>query len=155
MRTSFVMAHGLSCSAACEISLNHGSNLCPLHWQADSYPLYNQESPLFLIFVGALYVFFILAPYQIFGVKIFSLIHKLPFIFMIISLAVHKLSVFCSHTCFTLCFAFFLGFRFHILSFTLSSINFFVWCKTRDWFNSFACEYSIFLVSFVEQTISL
>ena len=29
------MAHGLSCSAACGIFLDQGSNPCPLHWQAD------------------------------------------------------------------------------------------------------------------------
>ena len=31
-----VVAHGLSCSAACEVFLDQGSNLCPLPWQADS-----------------------------------------------------------------------------------------------------------------------
>ena len=29
-------AHGLSCSAACGIFPNQGSNPCPLHWQVDS-----------------------------------------------------------------------------------------------------------------------
>ena len=33
---SVVVVHGLSCSAACGIFLDQGSNLCPLHWQADS-----------------------------------------------------------------------------------------------------------------------
>ena len=33
---SVVLVHGLSCSAACGIFLDQGSNLCPLHWQADS-----------------------------------------------------------------------------------------------------------------------
>ena len=33
---SVVVAHRLSCSAACEIFPDQGSNLCPLHWQADS-----------------------------------------------------------------------------------------------------------------------
>ena len=33
---SVVVAHGLSCSAACGIFLDQGSNPCPLHWQADS-----------------------------------------------------------------------------------------------------------------------
>ena len=36
---SVVVAHGLSCSAACGIFPDQGSNLCPLHWQADSQPL--------------------------------------------------------------------------------------------------------------------
>ena len=33
------MAQGLSCSVVCGIFLNQGSNLCLLHWQADSLPL--------------------------------------------------------------------------------------------------------------------
>ena len=33
---SVVLAHGLSCSAACGIFSDQGSNLCPLHWQVDS-----------------------------------------------------------------------------------------------------------------------
>ena len=31
-----VVAHGLSCSAACGIFPDQGLNPCPLHWQADS-----------------------------------------------------------------------------------------------------------------------
>ena len=33
---SVVMAHGLSLSMACGIFPDQGSNLCPMHWQADS-----------------------------------------------------------------------------------------------------------------------
>ena len=33
---SVVVAGGLSGSVACGISLDQGSNQCPLHWQADS-----------------------------------------------------------------------------------------------------------------------
>ena len=33
---SVVVAHGLSCSMACGIFPDPGSNRCPLHWQADS-----------------------------------------------------------------------------------------------------------------------
>ena len=33
---SVVVAHGLSCSAACGILPDQGSNRCPQHWQADS-----------------------------------------------------------------------------------------------------------------------
>ena len=40
-----VVAHGPGCSAACEISQDQGSNACPQHWQADSYPLYHQGCP--------------------------------------------------------------------------------------------------------------
>ena len=39
------MAHGPSCSAACGIFPDQGSNPCPLHWQADSQPLCHQGSP--------------------------------------------------------------------------------------------------------------
>ena len=43
---SVVVAHGLSCSAACGIFPDQGSNPCPLHWQADSQPLHHQGSPV-------------------------------------------------------------------------------------------------------------
>ena len=33
---SVVVIHGLSCSTACGIFLEQGSNPCPLNWQADS-----------------------------------------------------------------------------------------------------------------------
>ena len=42
---SVVVAHGPSCSAACGIFPDQGSNPCPLHWQADSQPLHYQGSP--------------------------------------------------------------------------------------------------------------
>ena len=42
---SVVVAHGPSCSTACGIFPDQGSNLCPLHWQADSQPLCHQGSP--------------------------------------------------------------------------------------------------------------
>ena len=42
---SAVVVLGLGCSAACGIFLDQGSNLCPLHWQADSYPLHHKGSP--------------------------------------------------------------------------------------------------------------
>ena len=45
---SVVVAHGPSCSAACGIFPEQGSNPCPLHWQADSQPLRHQGSPLSL-----------------------------------------------------------------------------------------------------------
>ena len=44
---SVVVAHGPSCSAACGIFPDQGSNPCPLHWQADSQPLRHQGSPFF------------------------------------------------------------------------------------------------------------
>ena len=42
---SVVVAHEPSCSAACGIFPDQGSNPCPLHWQADSQPLCHQGSP--------------------------------------------------------------------------------------------------------------
>ena len=39
---SVIVANGPSCSAACGIFPDQGSNLCPLHWQADSQPLHHQ-----------------------------------------------------------------------------------------------------------------
>ena len=43
---SVVVAHGPSCSVACRIFPDQGSNPCPLHWQADSQPLRHQGSPV-------------------------------------------------------------------------------------------------------------
>ena len=43
--SSVVVAHGPSCSAACGIFPDQGSNPCPLHRQADSQPLRHQGSP--------------------------------------------------------------------------------------------------------------
>ena len=43
--SSVVVAHGPSCSVACGIFPDQGSNPCPLHWQADSQPLRHQGSP--------------------------------------------------------------------------------------------------------------
>ena len=42
---SVIVAHGPSCSVACGIFPDRGSNPCPLHWQADSQPLRHQGSP--------------------------------------------------------------------------------------------------------------
>ena len=47
---SAFVAHGPSCSAACGILPDQGSNQCPLHWQADSQPLRHQGSPNTSIF---------------------------------------------------------------------------------------------------------
>ena len=54
---SVVVAHGPSCSTACGILPDQGSNPCPLHWQADSQPLRHQGSPMsYFIF----WVFFLI-----------------------------------------------------------------------------------------------
>ena len=42
---SAIVANGPSCSAACGILPDQGSNPCPLHWQVDSQPLHHQGSP--------------------------------------------------------------------------------------------------------------
>ena len=47
---SAIVAHGTSCSAACEIFPDQGSNPWPLHWQADSQPLRHQGSPVLTLF---------------------------------------------------------------------------------------------------------
>ena len=46
-----VVVHGLSCSMACGIFPDQGSDSCLLHWQADSIPLSRQGSPQLGIFV--------------------------------------------------------------------------------------------------------
>ena len=48
---SVIVAHGLSCSAACGIFPDQASSPCPLHWQADSQPLRHQGSPFSLILI--------------------------------------------------------------------------------------------------------
>ena len=48
-RSSVVVAHGPSRSAACGILPDQGSNPCPLHWQADSQPLHHQGSPVLIL----------------------------------------------------------------------------------------------------------
>ena len=47
---SVIVAHGPSCSVACGILPDQGSNPCPLHWQADSQPLRHQGSARFLFY---------------------------------------------------------------------------------------------------------
>ena len=46
---SVVVAHRPSCSTACGILPDQGSNLCPLHRQADSQPLRHQGSPTLIL----------------------------------------------------------------------------------------------------------
>ena len=60
---SVVVAHGPSCSMACGIFPDQGSNPCPLHWQADSQPLRHQGSPLLGFFNS--YIFFLVAAWGI------------------------------------------------------------------------------------------
>ena len=46
---SVIVAHGTSCSTACGILPDQGSNPCPLHWQADFQPLHHQGSPAYYL----------------------------------------------------------------------------------------------------------
>ena len=52
------MAHRLSCSMACGIFPDQGSNPCPLHWQAASQALHHQGSPqnYFLNFIFGFFI---------------------------------------------------------------------------------------------------
>ena len=43
------LVHKLSCSAACVIFWDQGSNLCFLYWQVDSLPLSHQGSPMIFL----------------------------------------------------------------------------------------------------------
>ena len=54
---SVVVVHGLSCSQACGIFPDQGSNPCPLHRQANSYPLSHQGSPSNLFSLNTLISF--------------------------------------------------------------------------------------------------
>ena len=51
---SVVVAHGPSCSAACGIFRDQGSNPDPLHWQADSQPLRHRGRPLDILYLSYL-----------------------------------------------------------------------------------------------------
>ena len=53
-----IVAHGPSCSAACGIFPDQGSNPCPLRWQADSQPLRHQGSPFKIFFDFPFHFFF-------------------------------------------------------------------------------------------------
>ena len=50
MCASVVVTCGLTFSEACGILQKQGSNLCPLYWQANSYPLHHQGSPKLTVF---------------------------------------------------------------------------------------------------------
>ena len=51
---SVIVAHGPSCSVACGIFPDQGSNPCPLHWQADAQPLRHRGSPILFLTVFGL-----------------------------------------------------------------------------------------------------
>ena len=49
--TSKVVVHGLSCSWACGIFPDQGSNSCLLHWLVVSLPLGHEGGPIIRIFI--------------------------------------------------------------------------------------------------------
>ena len=55
---SVIVAHGPSCSVACGILPDQGSNPCALHWQADSQPLRHQGSPYRDFYSSVYYIHF-------------------------------------------------------------------------------------------------
>ena len=71
---SVIVAHGPSCSAACGIFTDQGSNLCPLHWQADSQPLCHQGSPqLYFLMYMLIMLGLIIIPQCICIIKLYML----------------------------------------------------------------------------------
>ena len=90
---SVIVAHGPSCAAACGIFPDQGSNLCPLHWQADSQPLCHQGSPVFLILscMSCLYILEINPLLVASFANIFSHSVGRLFILFMVSFAVQKL----------------------------------------------------------------
>ena len=97
---SVVVAHRPSCSTACGIFADQGSNPCPLHWQADSQPLRHQGSPTpssfkctFLLYLTML----ILTNIMSYAKKIFK---SIPNYFEISSwIKCYLISIICQETC--------------------------------------------------------
>ena len=58
-QSSAVVAHRYSCSEAWGIFPGPGSNLGPLHWQTDSYPLYQQGNPVLFLKAATVFVVFL------------------------------------------------------------------------------------------------
>ena len=93
---SVIVAHGPSCSAACGIFPDQGSNPCALHWQADSQPLRHQGSPsvfisnsidlsllpFFLVsLANVLSILFIFSKSQLLLLLIFAIVFFISFFF--------------------------------------------------------------------------
>ena len=64
---SVVVAHRPSCSVACGIFPDQGSNPCPPHWQADSQPLRHQGSPEQNLLKSLIFLTFLEAPGGLLG----------------------------------------------------------------------------------------
>ena len=67
---SAIVAHGPSHSVGCGIFPDHGSNPCPLHWQADSQPLHHQGSPM----IASFHVIFVCGLFPIYTVYLLLLL---------------------------------------------------------------------------------
>ena len=81
---SVFVAHGPSCSVACGIFPDQGSNPCPLHKQADSQPLRHQGSPKINFFLKSIFftkpTFYILCSFIIvYELGITLLRNEVPF----------------------------------------------------------------------------
>ena len=81
---SVIVAHGPSCSTACGITPDQGSNPCPLHWKADSQPLCHQGSPLFFLMslANGLSILFIFSRNQLLVLLIFAIVSFISFSFI-------------------------------------------------------------------------
>ena len=87
---SVAVLHALSCSAARGIFLDRGWSLGPLHWQADLYPLYRQESLIFRVCFFFLYdvwdssklIFLVCAPAPIVEKAQFPFLHWIAFVYL-------------------------------------------------------------------------
>ena len=89
---SVVVAHGPSCSVACGIFPDQGSNPCPLHWQADSQPLCHQGSPSFFS-----YILLFSSPYLFCSLFLFKIFID---VISVILLYQHLVSLYNSYSCF-------------------------------------------------------
>ena len=83
---SVVVAHGPSCSVACGILPDQGSNLCPMHQQADSQPLHHEGSPrncfLETFLLPYLYLFYAcFIGFNFFNIYYFQSFRKLNLLF--------------------------------------------------------------------------
>ena len=70
---SVVVAHRPSCSVACGIFPDQGSNPCPLHWQADSQPLRHQGNPV-LTCIKSMILFMLFSYLDTLHIIIFTLL---------------------------------------------------------------------------------
>ena len=99
---SVVVVHGPSCSVACGIFPDQGSNPCPLHWQADSQPLRHQGSPEFYIFLfkNIFYLLFILTEFQI-SREVRRIVQRIlvcPLVSLHIFILLHLLYLYCPYS---------------------------------------------------------